>query len=62
MRNLDQPRRPYAQLPKTYDELFAWLANSGEEPADAPLFEVNLNNSSNTSPAELLTEICLPLK
>lgn len=53
---------PYAELPRTYDALFAWLAASGEEPADAPLFEVNLNNPSNTAPAELLTEICLPLK
>ena len=53
---------PYAELPRTYNALFAWLAASGEEPADAPLFEVNLNNPSNTPPAELLTEICLPLK
>ncbi|WP_374579182.1 GyrI-like domain-containing protein [Phenylobacterium sp.] len=53
---------PYAELPRTYDALFTWLAASGEEPADAPLFEVNLNNPSNTPPAELLTEICLPLK
>lgn len=53
---------PYAELPRTYDALFAWLTASGEEPADAPLFEVNLNNPSNTPPAELITEICLPLK
>lgn len=55
-------RGPYAQLPRSYDELFAWLPSSGEEPADAPLFEVNLNDPRNTPAAELLTEICLPIR
>lgn len=55
-------RGPYAQLPRSYDELFTWLPSSGEEPADAPLFEVNLNDPRNTPPAELLTEICLPIR
>lgn len=55
-------RGPYAELPRSYDELFAWLPTSGEEPGDAPVFEVNLNNPRDTSPADLLTEICLPIR
>lgn len=53
---------PYAQLPHSYDELFAWLPMSGEAPADTPLFEVNLNDPRTTPPEGLLTEICLPLQ
>lgn len=53
---------PYAQLNQAYNELFTWLPSSGEEPADRPMFEVNLNDPRTTPPAELLTEICLPLK
>ena len=53
---------PYAQLHQAYNELFTWLPASGEEPADRPMFEVNLNDPRSTPPAELLTEICLPLK
>lgn len=53
---------PYAQLHQAYNELFTWLPHSGEEPADRPMFEVNLNDPRSTPPTELLTEICLPLK
>lgn len=53
---------PYAKIGQGYDELFNWLPTSGEEPADRPMFEVNLNDPRSTAPSELLTEICLPLK
>ncbi|MDP3868082.1 GyrI-like domain-containing protein [Phenylobacterium sp.] len=53
---------PYAQIGKGYEELFGWLPSSGEEPADAPCVEVNLNDPRKTAPADLLTELCLPLK
>jgi AraC family transcriptional regulator len=53
---------PYARLPQAYDEFFTWLPTSGEEPGDAPFFEISLNDPRTTSPEELLTEICLPLK
>lgn len=53
---------PYAQIGRGYDELFAWLPSSGEEPAHAPCFEINLNDPRRTAPGDLLTEICLPLK
>ena len=55
-------RGPYAQLPQSYNELFAWLPTSGEAPGDAPLFEVYLNDPRSTPPEDLLTEICLPLQ
>lgn len=54
---------PYAGLPAAYDELFGvWLPASGEEPADAPSFEVYLNSPMDKAPEELVTELHLPLK
>ncbi|MBL9075499.1 AraC family transcriptional regulator [Tabrizicola sp.] len=54
---------PYAGLPAAYDELFGlWLPQSGEEPADAPSFEVYLNTPMDTAPEDLITELHLPLK
>lgn len=55
-------RGPYAQLPDSYNQLFAWLPTSGEAPGDGPVFEVNLNDPRTTPPEDLLTEICLPLQ
>lgn len=53
---------PYAGLAAAYDQLFGvWLPNSGEAPADSPVFEVYLNSPMDTAPEDLLTEICLPL-
>ena len=53
---------PYADLQTSYSWLYqTWLPNSGEETADAPPFEVYLNNPKSTPPADLLTEICIPL-
>ena len=53
---------PYAGLPAAYDQLFTnWLPVSGQEPADAPVFEIYLNSPMDTAPEDLLTEICLPL-
>lgn len=55
-------RGAYAQIGKGYEELFGWLPTSGEEPAHAPCVEINLNDPRKTAPADLLTELCLPLK
>ena len=53
---------PYEGIKVAYDHLFGkWLPTSGEEPADAPCYEIYLNNPADTAPAELLTEINLPL-
>ncbi len=53
---------PYAGLPAAYDQLYSvWLPASGEEPADAPAFEVYKNSPMNTAPDDLITELHLPL-
>ena len=53
----------YAELPKAYDWLFTgWLPESGEEAGDSPVYEEYLNDPATTPPADLLTNICLPLK
>lgn len=54
---------PYAGLQKGYDALYgSWLPASGREPADAPVFELYRNTPRDVPPAELITDICLPLK
>ncbi|CAB3764271.1 AraC family transcriptional regulator [Paraburkholderia solisilvae] len=53
---------PYADMHAAYEWLFGeWLVKSGHEPADAPVFEEYLNDPKHTAPAELLTEIYVPL-
>ncbi|KQR76545.1 AraC family transcriptional regulator [Burkholderia sp. Leaf177] len=53
---------PYSDMRAAYEWLYgAWLTQSGREAADAPAFEAYLNNPKETAPADLLTEICLPL-
>ncbi|MCF6234033.1 MAG: AraC family transcriptional regulator [Rhodobacteraceae bacterium] len=54
---------PYSGIEAAYQVLYgSWLPASGEEPGDAPGYEIYLNSSRDTAPEELLTEICLPLK
>lgn len=54
---------PYATMRAAYQWLYgAWLAQSGDEPADGPVFEEYLNNPRDTAPADLRTDIYLPLK
>ncbi|MEO1779509.1 MAG: AraC family transcriptional regulator [Pseudomonadota bacterium] len=54
---------PYAQLGAAYDHLFGqWLPGSAREPADAPPYEVYLNSPQDTAPADLITDIHVPLK
>jgi len=53
---------PYAGLPAAYDYLFGqYLPQSGEEPRDAPAFEVYLNDPTDTAPDDLLTDVCIPI-
>jgi len=53
---------PYDTIKTAYDHLFGhWLPQSGREPADAPCYELYLNNPMQTKPEDLLTEIYLPL-
>jgi len=54
---------PYGELFKAYQWLYGqWLVDSGKEVADAPPFEKYLNSPHDTAPADLLTEICVPIK
>ena len=54
---------PYAELERPYRWLYGtWLAQSGEEPADAPSVEAYLNDARVVPPTRLETEIWLPLR
>ncbi len=48
----------HMQIGRAFDALFAsWPAESGREPADAPVVEEYLNSPRDTSPADLVTHI-----
>lgn len=54
---------PYAELARAYTWLYGtWLAQSGEEAADAPCVEEYLNDARTVPASELRTEIWLPLR
>jgi AraC family transcriptional regulator len=54
---------PYADMKDAYRWLLGvWLPQSDYEPDDDPIFEAYLNNPQHVSPAELVTDIHLPLK
>jgi AraC family transcriptional regulator len=54
---------PYAELHKAYTFLFReWLPKSGEEAADRPCVEEYLNNPREVGPADLKTELWLPIR
>lgn len=54
---------PYADLKTAYQWLYGdWLRRSGREAADAPPFELYLNTPMDAAPADLQTEIYLPLR
>ena len=53
---------PYDALPAIYQWLFGtWLPQSGLALRDAPPFEEYINSPFDTTPADLLTDIYLPL-
>jgi AraC family transcriptional regulator len=54
---------PYAELAHAYKWVYGtWLAQSGEELADAPIVEEYLNDARTVPPIDLRTEIWLPLR
>ena len=56
-------RGPYTLLHPAYRSLFGmWFPQSGREPENDPGFEIYWNSPQITPPADLLTEICIPLK
>ena len=53
---------PYGDMRAAYGWLFGtWLPQSGREAADAPVLEEYLNSPRDTVPAELLSNLYLPL-
>lgn len=54
-------RGAYATLGATWTALYQWIAEQGLTPANRPAFEVNRNNPRHTAPADLLTDVCVPL-
>lgn len=53
---------PYAEMHKAYTWLYAeWLPTSGRKLRDTVMFEEYINNPRDVAPAELLTDIHLPL-
>ena len=53
---------PYAEMHKAYQWLYGqWLPKSGRQLRDAVMFEEYLNNPRDVAPAELLTDIHMPL-
>jgi AraC family transcriptional regulator len=56
-------RGPYADMKGAYRWLLGvWLPQSGYDPDDDPIFEAYLNNPQHVAPADLITDIHLPLK
>jgi AraC family transcriptional regulator len=54
---------PYEGLGQVYGTLMGqWLPAHDLEPAQAPCVEVYLNTPQNVPPADLITEVCVPLK
>jgi AraC family transcriptional regulator len=54
---------PYESLYQTYQSAYGgWLPTSGKKLRDAPCFEKYLNDCSKTAPADLLTEIYIPIE
>ncbi len=56
-------RGPYDGISEAYRRLFSvWLLQSGEEVDDRPCMEIYRNTPLDTRPADLLTDLCLPLR
>jgi AraC family transcriptional regulator len=54
---------PYTDMRPAYRWLYGtWLPQSSREAANAPILEEYLNNPRDVAPAELLTDIHLPLR
>ena len=56
-------RGSYDGIPEAYRRLFgSWLPQSGEEMDDRACMEVYWNSPLDTAPAQLVTDLCLPLR
>ncbi len=56
-------RGPYEGMAEAYRRLFEeWLPRSGERPDGRPCMEVYRNSPVDTAPADLVTDLCVPLQ
>jgi AraC family transcriptional regulator len=56
-------RGPYSGIDAVFRQLFGhWLPDSGETVDDRPCMELYLNDPATVPAADLLTDICIPLK
>ncbi len=56
-------RGPYDGIAEAYRRMFSlWLPQSGEDIDDRPDMEIYRNSPLDTQPADLLTDLCIPLK
>ena len=56
-------RGPYDGIAEAYQRMFSrWLPQSGEDIDNRPHMEVYRNALPDVPPADLLTDLCLPLK
>ncbi len=54
---------PYDSLHQTYASFYGqWLPSSGYECQDMPPLEIYLNDPTSTPPAELRTDVCIPVR
>jgi AraC family transcriptional regulator len=54
---------PYERFNETYGRLMGqWLPRSGRRLRNAPCLEFYLNDPGSTAPADLLTDVCVPLE
>jgi AraC family transcriptional regulator len=54
---------PYSDMRAAYRWLFGtWLPQSGREPDDRPVLEEYFNSPRDTVPADLLTDLYLPIR
>lgn len=54
---------PYTRISATVGALYqSWLPGSGYEPDDRPMLEHYLNSPGEVAPAELLTDLLLPIR
>jgi AraC family transcriptional regulator len=55
-------RGPYEALADTYGALIRWVATGGRKPRAAPCVEIYRNDPKTTLPADLVTDVYVPLE
>ena len=53
---------PVEEIPQAWNELMAWLPESGYQPDDRPCYEVYLNDPKEHPEGKFIMDICEPVK